>query len=114
MSTHHMELDELYYRQIKEESKTHEVRLFDDKRKQLKIGDIIVFENKCGNGKCAKTITSLKWFPDFESAIRETGLQKVMPSEKSYDSCIEKYRAFGDGKYGQMENKLGVLVIGWN
>ncbi len=43
MQTHQMKLQEKYFSMIKSGEKTIELRLFDDKRKNIKIGDIIEF-----------------------------------------------------------------------
>jgi len=43
MQTHQTKLQEKYFSMIKSGEKTIELRLFDDKRKNIKIGDIIEF-----------------------------------------------------------------------
>jgi ASC-1-like (ASCH) protein len=43
MQIHKMKLQEKYFSMIKSGEKTIELRLFDDKRKNIKIGDIIEF-----------------------------------------------------------------------
>lgn len=61
-----MKLKELPFNQIKDGSKTVEVRLYDEKRKQLKIDDIIVFKNINSNEQISKKIKNLKVFNTFE------------------------------------------------
>lgn len=41
--THEMKLQEKYYNYIQNGTKRIELRLYDDKRKQIKIGDTIIF-----------------------------------------------------------------------
>lgn len=60
-----MKLFNLPFMQIKEGSKTVEVRLNDEKRQQLNIGDIIVFKNNKTNELLEKEIVNLKVFNDF-------------------------------------------------
>ena len=42
---HKLNVKEKYYNMLKNGTKTIELRLFDDKRKNIKIGDIIEFSN---------------------------------------------------------------------
>lgn len=42
---HHMTLKQPYFNLIKEGKKTIELRLYDTKRRQINVGDIITFQN---------------------------------------------------------------------
>ena len=46
-----MHLDNYYFEKIKAGTKTIEVRLNDEKRRELKVGDIITFDNRKTNEK---------------------------------------------------------------
>ncbi|MDO4773656.1 MAG: ASCH domain-containing protein [Candidatus Saccharibacteria bacterium] len=46
MSTHHLQLATLPFTAITSGEKTIESRLFDEKRRKIQIGDIIVFTNR--------------------------------------------------------------------
>lgn len=79
---HNMKLQAEPFRKIKDGSKTIELRLLDEKRKLLKIGDIIEFlnlENK--TEKIRVEILALHKFESFKH------LYNVLPLEKcGYDS----------------------------
>ena len=61
-----MKLFELPFNQIKDGSKIVEVRLFDEKRKQIEINDIIVFKNTNTQETIERTVTNLKVFNNFK------------------------------------------------
>ena len=58
------------FQKIKEGKKTVEIRLFDDKRKELNIGDEIVFNNRETNEKIRVEITEIKIFKSFEELYK--------------------------------------------
>ena len=60
-----MKLKSLPFKQIKEGSKTVEVRLLDEKRKELNVGDVIVFQNVQTGEEIKKEVVALKIFPSF-------------------------------------------------
>ena len=62
-----MKLNALPFKQIKEGSKTVEVRLLDEKRKELNVGDVIVFQNVQTGEEIKKEVVALKIFPSFAS-----------------------------------------------
>ena len=66
MNKINMKLVNLAFKQIKEGSKTVEVRLNDEKRKTLKIGDIIVFNNIDNDEKLEKEIVDIKIYKSFK------------------------------------------------
>ena len=61
-----MNLYDLPFKQIKEGSKTVEVRLNDEKRKSLEIGDFIEFKNIETKETIKKEIENLKIYANFE------------------------------------------------
>lgn len=59
-------LDNEYYELIKNETKNIELRLNDEKRKKLKIGDIIEFENRRNQEKIYCRVVQLHYAETFE------------------------------------------------
>lgn len=67
-----MSLHPKYFEKIKDESKTIECRLFDEKRRILKIGDIIEFSSTSDHDNTVKTeIVELLKYPTFQDLIAD-------------------------------------------
>ena len=56
---HEMRLNNEPFNKIKEGTKTVELRLLDEKRKTLRVGDKIIFTNRTNNEKIDVVITNL-------------------------------------------------------
>jgi len=56
---HEMRLNNEPFNKIKEGTKTVELRLLDEKRKALRLGDKIIFTNRANNEKIDVVITNL-------------------------------------------------------
>ena len=106
-----MKLNNLPFKQIKEGSKTVEVRLLDEKRKQLEVGDTIIFTNNETNETLEKEIVGLKTFPTFNCLY------------DSYDSILLGARGYSKEEYSNSMNNIyskekelhyGVLAIELN
>ena len=77
-----MKLNDLPFNQIKEGSKTIEVRLNDQKRKTLEVGDYIIFSNTKNNEKLEKKIISLNNYDTFRQLFN------------SFDSSFNWFKVF--------------------
>ena len=108
-----MKLDKLYYELIKSGQKIYETRVFDTKRQKLKLMDIIEFTNRETGSQFKAQITELSYFNDFESAIVDCGLKKVMPHLRSVVDAVKIYNNFPHetGSYKKGAEKYGVLRI---
>lgn len=56
---HEMRLNNEPFIKVKEETKTVELRLLDEKRKALRVGDKIIFTNRANNEKIDVLVTNL-------------------------------------------------------
>jgi len=65
-----MHLDDKYFNKIKNGTKTIEVRLYDEKRRELKVGDIITFDNRSNNEKLEAKVTNLYVYKNFEELYK--------------------------------------------
>lgn len=80
---HYMKLDPTPFLQIKNGSKTIELRLWDEKRREIKADDLIVFSCTDGGEQIQARVLKLHKFPDFEA------LYKALPLEKCGYSSSE-------------------------
>lgn len=63
---HEMRLNNEPFNKIKEGTKTVELRLLDEKRKTLRVGDKIIFTNRTNNEKIDVLVTNLFKADSFE------------------------------------------------
>ena len=108
-----MKLDSIYYELIKNKQKLFETRVFDPKRQKMKLLDVIEFTNRDTKQKMTTKIVELSHFKNFNDAIRDCGLKKVMPNARSVDHAVKLYEAFphDEGSYKKGALKYGVLRI---
>ena len=109
MKQHNMKLSEPWYSLIKNNTKTIEGRIYDDKRKLLHIGDILVFTDTEGKKPIQKKIKDLKIFKNFDIALREAKLKNILPGIKTYKEGIQLYHSIKGYKEGA--KKHGVVLI---
>ena len=107
-----MRLNEEPFEQIKNGSKTIELRLYDEKRRKLKAGDTICFKSK--TEKLTATIKALHIFKDFEELYAALPLEKCGYSANeiataSPDDMLEYYTKEEIEKYGVVGFEIEVI-----
>lgn len=70
---------------IKNESKTIELRLYDEKRQKIKVGDTIIFTNINTNEKITTIVTNLFVFDSFEELYKK--FDKVLMGYKEEETA---------------------------
>lgn len=106
MTIHNMKLKDVPFNAIKAGTKTIEMRLYDEKRKKVQVGDIIEFTHMDTGEKISASVVALHIYPSFEDlynkfdkvslgyAAHEIALYTDM--EQYYLSTeIEKYGVVG-------------------
>ena len=96
-----------YFNKIKNGTKTVECRLYDEKRKALKVGDIIEFVNtKNEDEKIKSEITALHKFPNFSELVDYFPITILGGKNKEqFLSVLKKF--YSD----ENEKKYGVIGI---
>ena len=85
MNVHFMKLNPIPFRMITSGEKTIEMRLFDEKRRRIQIGDRIVFENK-STGQTVKTeVLNLHLFSSFNELYQALPLLKCGYTAENID-----------------------------
>ena len=90
-------LQEPYYTYIRDGIKIYEMRVNDEKRKKMKIGDIWKFKN--ANNENLLEYNCKKIYKSFEEAIKKVGYKRLLPNSKSISEAIKTYNAFDNGMY---------------
>lgn len=118
MTLHHMKLNPEPYRKIRQGKKTIELRLYDEKRRKLKVGDIIEFVNIENKELSVKArVLALHIFPSFKELYENLPLDKCGYTENniniaSYKDMEKFYSLEEQDKYGvvgielEIESKL--------
>ena len=111
---HTWHLDDPHFDNIKNGKKIYETRIYDKKRKEIKLGDTIIFKhNEHHDIPSYKTIVvEIKLFDDFKTAIKDCGIRKVLPDSKSITDGVSMYENFPHGEGGTFKDaaeKYGVV-----
>jgi ASC-1-like (ASCH) protein len=102
-----------YYEYIKDGTKIYEMRVNDEKRQKMNIGDIWKFKHAVDETlpQYNTRIIDKKIYKSFEEAINETGYEKLLPNTKTKDEAIKIYNAFDNGNYELDAKKYGVVCF---
>ena len=102
---HNMKLNPSPFEMIKSGEKTIELRLFDEKRQQLKAGDKIVFTDTTTGETLNTTVVKLHRFDSFEELYKSLPLLKcgyttenidnAKPSDMEQYYSVEEQRKYG-------------------
>ena len=106
---HKMKLNSSPFEKIKSGEKTIELRLYDEKRRQIKVGDEIVFTNTTTGEILNTTVAKLHRFDDFEELYKSLPLLQCGYTPEDIDeakpSDMEQYYSLEEQK------KYGVVGI---
>ena len=109
---HEMKLKEEPFNKIKEQTKTIELRLLDEKRKLLKIKDEIEFRNIVTNEKLLTVIEDLYKYDSFEELYKhfdKVSLGYNEDEEASYKDMEKYYSKEEQNMYGVVGIKIKVI-----
>ena len=103
-TVHDMHLLRPYFDCIAEGRKTYELRLADDKRRAIRVGDLIRFD--CEGDKLFCRVTSTAVYPDFRALFASLGTARTMAAEADIDAAAasmnEIYTPEKQAQYGAM------------
>ena len=104
---HNMKLNNEPFCLIKAGKKTIELRLNDEKRKRVKIGDIITFENINSFEKLSVLVIKIHKFDNFKHLYEniDKTLMGYSSEQIAHSTDMEKYYSI------EQQNKNGVLGI---
>lgn len=107
MNTHYYSLQPGPFSLIKTGQKTVEMRLYDDRRKLLQVGDMIVFTNTESKEEQSVIVTALAVFEDFSLLYQRFSKEELgyLHDEVANASDMEHYYSKA------MIKKHGVLAI---
>ena len=102
---HKMKLREKYFNMIEDGKKIYEIRLNDEKRQLIDVGDIIVFKKEPNLVEKIDTIVKdLIYFNSFEEMAKTLPLEKVGFLKEGVEDVVNIYHEFytvdDEAKYG--------------
>jgi len=111
---HEMKLRAIYFDKIKTGEKIYEIRLNDEKRKLIDVGDVINFKKEPElTEEMNAIVKDLIYFDSFKEMSLTLPLEKVGFENKTLDEVIDIYHQFyseeNEKKYGVVAIKVEVL-----
>ena len=107
---HTMKLSNPWYGLVKDDVKKFEIRLYDEKRQDIKLNDLIKFTDTTGENEFFKRVDHLSVHKTCELSLKKAGLKKALPGIKSFAEGIKVYHSIPGYKEG--EAKYRTLLIG--
>jgi ASC-1-like (ASCH) protein len=107
-----MKLDTIYFDYIQSKVKLYETRVYDKKRQEIKLLDVVKFKDTGSNRTFMGKITELSYCKTFKKAIEDVGIKKILPNARSLKEGIKIYESFPHGEggtYKDVAKKYGVL-----
>jgi ASC-1-like (ASCH) protein len=102
-----MHVEDKVYDDIKAGNKTIEMRLYDEKRREFKTGDIIIFKNRKNDSTLKCKITNLYHYNNFEELYKHHDKLALGYKENDVASPADMNIYYDYDKI----NKYGVLAI---
>ena len=111
---HNMKLHSSPFEMIKSGQKTIELRLFDEKRRQIQPGDTIVFTNTATGEALTAEVVKLHRFKSFEELYKALPLLKCGYTKEDVDTAhpadMEQYYSVEEQeKYGVVGIEISLL-----
>lgn len=106
-----MRLNNEYFREVFDGTKKYEIRLNDKKRKEINIGDTIIFSNRDNmNEKVKVEVTSLEFFSNFNGLLNKIDVS-LIASNITKEELINR---LNDIYTAEEVSEYGVVAIGIN
>ena len=100
-----MKLNDYPYKQICSGNKNIELRLYDEKRRKIKVGDTITFTNTISNEQMTVSVKELYTYSSFfdlfsNISLVDCGFEKGTSIEYAIESMREYYTKEQEEQYG--------------
>ena len=114
MKTHEMTLDDPFFEEMNVRKKKYEIRIFDEKRQKMLLGDTIVFKKKNSDETIQRKIINLMLFDTFKDALETIkDFREVLPSIETIEDAVSLYEKIPHklGDYSIASEKFGIVLI---
>lgn len=111
---HDMKLKAIYFDKIKTGEKNYEIRLNDEKRRLINVGDVLIFNKEPElKEKIATEVKELVYFNSFEELLNTLPVEKIgfksMDKQSIKDVYYQFYSKEDENKYGVVAIKVKVI-----
>ena len=109
---YYMNVHDAPFNKIKNKSKTIEMRLYDERRKALKVNDVIIFTNNVTNEQIKVVILDLYKFNSFKEVYKKFDKVSLGYTEDEiahYKDMQQYYSEENIKKYGVLAIKIKVI-----
>ncbi|MGM5488575.1 MAG: ASCH domain-containing protein [Nanobdellota archaeon] len=107
---HAMKLLNEPFEKIVSGTKTIEIRLFDEKRQKLNVGDTIEFARLDSMDKIKVEIVALLRYDSFRDLINDVGPEQLGHPDGSVDDVLEKIYTIYSSEQEQCYGVLGIKI----
>lgn len=108
---HILKLRPKYYECIKKRSKVIELRLLDEKRQKIKIGDTIIFKKEPELEESLKAeVKGLLLYPNFKSIVEDYPIEKMADNETTKEELIEALNTFYSAEQQAEYGVVGIRI----
>ncbi len=102
-----MHLNGVYFDKVVNGSKTIELRLNDEKRSKINVGDTITFKNRSNDDTISVIVTNLYYYNNFEELYKHTDKLKIGYEESDIASPADMNTIYSN----EQQMKYGVVAI---
>lgn len=104
---YNMHLNHVSFDKVVNGNKTIELRLNDEKRSKINVGDIITFKNRSTDDTVSVIVTNVHHYDNFEELYRHTDKLKIGYSEEDIASPADMNTIYSN----EQQMKYGVVAI---
>ena len=106
-----MKLEAIYFNLIKKGIKIYEIRIFDEKRKKIKLQDIIEFINKDTDETIKVKVIELSYYNTIFEVINNTEVKNLFDKNVDKEEAVKIYNKIihKEGNYETVSKKYGIV-----
>jgi len=106
---HILHVDDVWLNYVLSGRKVVEGRLYDDKRREISVGDCIILRNNDDSRECYVYVKYMHIYPSFKDMLLSEGVNRVLPSISDVDEGVNVYYKYYSR---EDEERYGVVAIG--
>ena len=108
---HELKLQPRYYEYILNGSKDIEIRLYDEKRQKINLGDIIIFKKEPELNESFKVIViGILRYENFEGLFEDFGVDRLADKSMSKSELLEELEKFYTKEKQKEYGVLGIRI----
>ena len=105
-----MELQNAYYNYMLKGTKRIELRLYDEKRKNIKIGDIITITNAQTNEEFEVKVVGLLQYSSFKEMFNDFDIEILADKSMTKEELVNELEKFYPIEKQKQYNVLGIRI----